>query len=120
MPQALIGDCGKTLSTTFTASATANGASRMQALSRAREQAQTILDSWMQALTTCPASCPLKELDSDPDYDAGPPAYAPLPDAADVLVCTVQVARVVRLTCTVDAGANPPQDGGEGGGTDHP
>jgi hypothetical protein len=104
MQQPLMGDCGKKVSATFTASGTANGATMEAALGRAREQAQNILDAWMETLTVCPAACPVKDVSAEPDYDAGSPTYAPLPDAPALFTCTARVSRIVYLSCSTDQG----------------
>ena len=107
------------MSAVFTAQGVALGETRQQAIDRARAQASTLLDSYTQNFTTCPAACPSKTVDIGPDYDAGPPAFAPAPNAADIFSCTVQLARVVTLTCGSDGSTSAPADGGStpGGGT---
>lgn len=102
MPTTLTGDCSKAVSALFTAQGIALGETRQQAADRARTQAATLLDSYTQNFTACPAACPSKSLDVEPDYDAAPPSYSPAPDAADIYSCTVQVARRVTLSCGSD------------------
>lgn len=106
MPTTLAGACGSTASQTFTASGTAIGASRVDALNKAREQAQTLLDAYTGAFTSCPAQCPVKTVDAEPDYDGAPPHYAAVTDAPDVWSCTASVSRSVHLTCGSD-GSEP-------------
>ena len=117
MPTALIGSCSAPVTGTFTAQATANGASKSEALARAREQAQTLLDAQLEALPTCPAQCPVKDVAADPDYDFAAPVYAVSPEAPSVFLCTASVARLVILTCGSDGSANPPAGGSPGGGS---
>lgn len=78
------------------------GETRQQALDRARTQASTLLDSYTQNFTRCPAACPSKILDPEPDYDSSAPAYSPAPDASDIFSCTIQLSRRVTLTCGSD------------------
>jgi hypothetical protein len=106
----LQGDCTTTQTATFTAQATANGPSKPVALSRAREQAQTLLDSYMANNTSCPQTCPVKNIDAEPDYDAALPTYTTAPDAPDVFICTAVVGRVVHLSCGTDGSTS--SDGG--------
>jgi hypothetical protein len=105
-PNPIAGSCSQTTTGTFSAVGSAPGSSKYEAFQRAFAQAQTLLDSFVANLVSCPAECPDMTLDVEPDYTASPPAYAPSPDAADVLVCTVQVSRVVNVTC-----AQAPSDG---------
>jgi hypothetical protein len=117
MTATLTGTCTGGSSTTLSAQGTANGASKADALSRAREQAQTLLDSYMQSSTVCPNDCPVKSITPDPDYDAAPPVYSTAVGAADVFVCTATVARVLALACATDGSSDPTSDAPASGGT---
>lgn len=108
MPTTIMGACNKVTTTTFSATGTANGPTKGQALDRARSQAQTLLDSYTFGLTKCPAECAVVSVDSDPDYDSKAPAYETVSDAPGVFVCTVEVSRVITLTCTDPNAASAP------------
>ena len=98
MQTPIVGDCSKVTSGTFTASGTAIGNTKYEAFQRAFAQAQTMLDSYIANFVSCPAACPTSTLDLEPDY-ATAPVYAASSDAPGTFSCTVQVARVVNLTC---------------------
>lgn len=107
MAPAFVGNCSGPVTQALAATGAANGASPGQALQRARVQAQTILDALQAAATagaTCPVACPNVEIEAYPDYDSSVPQYRPDPAAQGVSVCTVQLTRVLVLTCS----ANPP------------
>ncbi|MBS2021386.1 MAG: hypothetical protein JST92_03180 [Deltaproteobacteria bacterium] len=52
-------------------------------------------------------------LEAEPVYDAGPPTYAPVDGVAGVFTCTVQLSRVIHLTCSSDGSGTT----GDGGGS---
>jgi hypothetical protein len=104
MAQLITGDCSKAVTGTLTSTASAIGSSKGEAFERACAQAQTLLDGYSDAATVCPAACPDKSMDLEPDYHSAAPIYGPVPDAPGLFSCTVQMSRVIILTC----GSPPP------------
>jgi hypothetical protein len=99
MAQSILGDCSKPVTGTLTAVGTAIGSTKFEAFERACAQAQTLLDGYVDSSTSCPAQCSEKSVDMEPDYHSAAPSYAAPPDAANLFSCTVQMSRVVTLTC---------------------
>ena len=97
-----VGTCSGSTQTVFKAQGTANGPSKEQALDRARIQAQTLLDSYAYTLVKCPKECANVTAEADPDYDSAVPTYVPVPDASGIFVCTVELSRLVNVTCASD------------------
>lgn len=106
-PTRIIGNCNQATTGVFTATGTANGASKYEAFQRACAQAQTLLDSQAAANVSCPAACPDASLDQEPDYTAAPPSYVSSPEASGVFICTVTMSRVVTVTCSSNAAGGP-------------
>ncbi len=71
-----------------------------------------MLDSQVMSRPACPAECPTISVDAEPDYDSQPPSYVSDPNVPFVFTCTIEVSRVVNVTCTATASSisfTPPQ-----------